>query len=124
MKPVIVSPFLLILSAFVLIGCTVLIVLLFSGSRKPDNKAYKQQAELTNKALDIIKIQQESNAELRNRLLADKEAAILKADSLLNLVLNNKTKYTTISNAYKEIPGNIDRISNDDDAIRRAFADY
>lgn len=112
-----------ILSSLLVICITILIMSLTKGRQKPD-PFYKASIDLIQQSISLLEKTYAENNQLHTQLLKEKDQAKSKADSLLLIVINNQPKYTNLNNAYKNIPGNISRISADDTAIQRAFATY
>lgn len=102
----------------------ILITSVFGGSKKPDDSAYKEQIRLLDKSLDLLSRAQLQNQTLHEQIVAEKDKAILTADSLLNVVIANQSKYQNLNKRYETVATNIRNISGDDAAILRAFADY
>jgi len=112
-----------IVIAIVAIAAIILLTNLFSGASRPDNRQYEQSVALINKSLDLLTRSQEQNDKLHELIIQEKDQAKATADSLLIVVLNNQSKYIQLNKNYENIQRNINSIANDDDAIRRAFAE-
>ena len=116
----------LVIGAWVVGGvlATIVITSILKGSNKPDSALYKEFKEHLQGEINVLRDQVKTEVQFRNEMKESYEQYMRNDSVLMVLLQQNQVKYVPINKGYAEIPNRIRTISGDNEAIRRAFANY